>query len=168
MTKSRFTGKENVKSFFRRIYCKLKCKLQISNFKNFTGEKNVKSFSSRIYCVATSWWRSKSIWCHCRQITMNTSQAEKRCHKNWAFVDLQLYPRRLNYFFRFFTVSLNCGLTGAVDCRVSDVSPPQTTSLPPDRSEALWSTLGWGKSGIWQVWKEGNNSTLEIGVEFLS
>ena len=38
--------------------------------------------------------------------------------------------------------------------------PPQTTSLPPDRSERLWLSLTWGRSGMEQVWERGNSSTL--------
>ena len=40
-------------------------------------------------------------------------------------------------------------------------SPPQTTSLPPDRRERLWLCLGLGRSGTEQAEEggRGNNST---------
>ena len=41
--------------------------------------------------------------------------------------------------------------------------PPQTTSLPPDRSERLWLLLGLGRSGTEQAEEggRGKNSTEE-------
>ena len=47
--------------------------------------------------------------------------------------------------------------------RVPAYTPPQTTSLPPDRRERLWPSLGLGRSGTEQAEEggRGNNSTEE-------
>ena len=47
--------------------------------------------------------------------------------------------------------------------RTPPADPPQTTRLPPDRRDTVWSLLGSGRSGMEQG-KElgrGNSSTLE-------